>query len=86
MDPEQITALVNIMAEVHSHDHSEQGILQEAWNLITDPAHAITEIFYSVMFDLLIIPVTILAYKKIREPKLRKEIHQEIDKEHGIEH
>lgn len=87
MDPDNITALVSVLAEAHHHgEEGTHSILGEAWSLITDPAHAITELFYSVLFDLLIIPATILVYKKVREPKLRKEIHKEIDEEHGIEH
>lgn len=87
MDSENIITLINIFAEAHHHDtENAHSIFEEAWHLITDPAHAITEVFYSLLFDLLIIPVTILVYKKIREPKLRKEIHKEIDKEHGIQH
>lgn len=73
----------------HSHEEGTEehaNLLQETWNLITDPAHALTEIFYSVGFDLLVIPLTIFVYRKIREPKLRREIHAEIDTEHGIEH
>lgn len=73
--------------EGHDHGHAEgEGLFQETWNLITDPAHAITEIFYSFLFELLIIPIIIYMYKKFREPKLRAQIHREIDAEHGIEH
>lgn len=69
-----------------AHSQETENVWQETFNLITDPAHAMTEIFYSLLFDLLIIPVTIFIYRKIREPNLRKEIHQEIDQEHGINH
>jgi len=78
----------DILISAHSHVHGTEGesLWQETFELITDPAHAITEVFYSLLFDALIIPVTILIYRKLREPKLREEIHNEIDKEHGIEH
>lgn len=79
-----IIQTVNIIAE-HHHGESGHEILEETFELITDPAHALTEIFYGILFELLIIPTTIFIYRKAREPKLRKEIHQEIDKEHGIE-
>jgi len=71
----------------HTHSHSSDGnVWESAWALITEPAHAITEVFYSLLFDALLIPVTILIYKKLREPKLRAQIHAEIDNEHGLDH
>lgn len=70
----------------HSHGAEGESLWTETWNLITDPAHAITEIFYSFLFELLIIPVILFFYRKWREPKLRAQIHREIDAEHGIKH
>lgn len=70
----------------HSHGSGDGSIWEAAWDLITEPAHAITEVFYSLLFDAILIPITILIYKRIREPKLRAEIHKEIDAEHGLEH
>ena len=80
------TADILISAHSHVHDIEGESVWQQAFELITEPAHAITEVFYSLLFDALLIPITILIYKKIREPKLRQEIHNEIDKEHGIDH
>lgn len=77
---------LTLLAHAHTHhDHAEVGLFQEAWGLITDPAHAITEVFYNVMFDLLLIPIVFFLYKKIR-PKLKRDIHNQIDREHGIDH
>lgn len=76
----------DIILAAHAHVHENEPVWQQAFELITEPAHAITEVFYSLLFDALIIPVTILIYRKLREPKLREEIHNEIDKEHGIDH
>lgn len=70
----------------HTHGSGDTSILEQACALITEPAHAITEVFYSLLFDVLLIPVTILVYKRIREPKLRASIHREIDAEHGVVH
>lgn len=75
--------------EIHADEHSHaagEGILSETWSLISDPAHAISEIAYNIAWDLIVIPVAILLYKKIREPKLRAAIHKEIDDEHGVTH
>lgn len=76
--------IVLIIAEGHVHESG--SILQETWNLITDPAHALTEIFYSLLFDLLLIPLVVLVLQKIREPRLKHQLHHEIDTEHGITH
>jgi hypothetical protein len=81
-----LNTVLMVAHEAHAHDEEHGSVWTEAWGLITDPSHAITEIFYSLLFDALVIPLTILIYKKIREPKLRREIHAEIDTEHGITH
>lgn len=71
----------------HSHGGEEgQGVLKDAWSLITDPAHAIAELFFNVLDNLIIVPVTVYLYKKFAEPVMRRRIHQEIDSEHGIDH
>ena len=39
----------------HSHGGEEgQGVWKEAWSLITDPAHAIAEVFYNLLDNLII--------------------------------
>lgn len=74
-----------LLAHAH-HSHEGTGVFQEAWHLIVDPAHAITEIFYNLLFDALLIPIVIIGYKKLIKPRLKQDIHAHIDKEHGIEH
>lgn len=68
------------------HAEGSGGTFGEAWALITDPSHAIAEVVYNIAVDLVIVPIAVLLYKKIREPKLRAEIHKEIDDEHGVTH
>lgn len=80
-----ITPILEAHAE-HAHDEGVVGVLEEAWSLISDPGHALAEIFYNIVGDLVIVPITVFLYKKIREPKLRAQIHQEIDAEHGVTH
>lgn len=81
---EILTAVTPVL---EAHAHPEGGsILEEAWGLITDPGHALAEIFYNIVGDLVIVPITVFLYKKIREPKLRAAIHKEIDDEHGVTH
>lgn len=75
------------LLSAHAHAEGEShGVLREAWEIITDPGHAIAEIFFNILDNLIIVPVTVYVYKKFREPKLRRQIHQEIDTEHGIDH
>ena len=70
----------------HEH-HEETSVLQEAWSIFTDPAHIMAELGWTIIQDLLIIGVLYgIVFKKILLPKLRRDIHKEIDIEHGIEH
>jgi hypothetical protein len=70
----------------HEH-HEEISVLQEAWSIFTDPAHIMAELGWTIIQDLLIIGVLYgIVFKKILLPKLRRDIHKEIDIEHGIEH
>lgn len=77
------------LAHTEEHGVESEGLVaiwNEAWAVISDPAHAIAEVFYNIAVDLVIIPIVVLLYKKIREPKLRAQIHKEIDEEHGVTH
>jgi hypothetical protein len=83
----EILTTVAPVLEAHAeHAHEGMGIIEEAWGLITDPGHALAEIFYNIVGDLVIVPITVFLYKKLREPKLRAAIHKEIDDEHGVTH
>lgn len=69
------------------HEHGEgESVWQEAFELITDPAHAITEMFYNVVFELILIAISFFLYNKFQVPRIRKKIHKEIDTAHGINH
>lgn len=60
---------------------------QEAWAVTTDPAHIFAELVFTVIFDGLIVAVFYnLIFKKIILPRLRKEIHKDIDEAHGTTH
>jgi hypothetical protein len=70
----------------HEH-HEEMSVLQEAWLIFTDPAHIMAELGWTIIQDLLILGFLYgIVFKKILLPKLRRDIHKEIDIEHGIEH
>lgn len=70
----------------HEHGDGDMSIWEDAWSIITDPGHAIAEIFYSISIEIILFPLIILFYKKIIEPRLHIKIHKEIDKEHGYVH
>lgn len=66
--------------------------MTESWfseylELLHDPAHILFELTLMVVFDFLI---GYVGYKVIIKrfilPRLRKEIHEEIDREHDVEH
>lgn len=83
-------SMLPFRVDEHVHGEGEQvhGFWAETWALITDPAHAATEVFYNLLFDALLIPVAIFIFNKFRDKKrdlrLREQIHREIDAEHGF--
>lgn len=85
-----ITASIEHSHEEHSHDahsHGEYDFWEGFLALLTDPAHIAFEIFFTLVFDVLVVTVLYgIIVKKIIIPRLRKSIHEEIDREHGVEH
>lgn len=49
----------------------------------TDPAHIAAELIFNIVFDGLIL---FLLWGKIIKPRLMKQVHTELDAEHGITH
>lgn len=69
------------------HAHDEHGFWEEFLGLLTDPAHLAFELVFTLVFDLLVVTVLYgIIVKKIIIPRLRKSIHEEIDREHGVDH
>ena len=66
--------------------------MTESWfseylHLLHDPAHILFELTLMMVVDVLIIAVGYkIMWKKVIAPKLRREIHAEIDREHDLEH
>jgi len=59
----------------------------EVINITFDPAHIVAELFWAVIFDVIVITLLLnVVFKKYILPKLKKDIHEEIDDEHGISH
>ena len=76
--------LIQFAAEAHS---STEGLWEEAWAIFTDPSHIIAELGWTLIQDVVLIWLLYgTVWKKMILPKLRKEIHKEIDEEHNISH
>lgn len=61
-------------------------VWEEYLHVVTDPAHIFAELTFTLVFDGVVIAFLYgVVFKKIILPRLRKEIHKEIDAEHGIE-
>ena len=66
---------------------SSNSLLGEAWAIFTDPSHIIAEVAWTIIQDVVIIWLLYgTVWKKMVLPRLRKEIHKEIDEEHNISH
>jgi len=77
--------IINYLAEA---GHGEEVSFRDEVIAITfDPAHIIGEVFWQVVFDVVLVAFIYgIVFKKWILPKLRHQLHKEIDKEHGIEH
>lgn len=82
--------LVTIFTKLTEVEHdatAETGWFDEYLALLQDPAHILFEITIGILFDLIIVYVGYqLIVKRLIIPRLRRDIHKEIDDEHGIKH
>jgi hypothetical protein len=57
------------------------------WSIAFDPNHIIAELFWTIVFDGVIVALLYnVVFKRYVLPRLRRQIHKEIDEEHGITH
>jgi len=78
--------LITILNNILLHSEAHGGFWEEFLAVALDPAHILAEIVFTIVFDgLFIALVWGVLFKKIILPRLRKQIHEDIDKEHGIE-
>jgi len=57
------------------------------WGIATDFNHIIAELLWTALFDGVVVWLLYgIVWKRVLLPKLRRDIHREIDDEHGIEH
>ncbi|MFM6982036.1 MAG: hypothetical protein ACKOWP_04610 [Microbacteriaceae bacterium] len=78
-----MNSLLQFAAETHG-----EGLpfWEEVWSIVADPAHITAELVWNVVFDVLFVSVLYgIVFKRLMLPRLRRQIHREIDEEHGIE-
>ena len=69
------------------HSEVTNDLWGEAWAIFSDPSHIIAELGWTIIQDVVIIWLLYgTVFKKIILPRLRREIHKEIDEEHNIKH
>jgi len=57
------------------------------WSIFTDPNHVIAELLWTLIQDVFIVWFLYnTLFKKYVLPKIHREVHTEIDNEHGIVH
>jgi len=66
--------------------HRNESFWTQFLDLLTNPAHLAFELFFTVMFDgIFIALIWGVVIKRYVMPRLRKQIHADIDKEHGVQ-
>ncbi|MEY2816204.1 MAG: hypothetical protein RJA78_780 [Actinomycetota bacterium] len=78
---------MNLIHFVTATGHTEEGLWPEAWAIFSDPSHIIAELGWTLIQDVVLIWLLYgTVWKKMILPRLRREIHKEIDEEHNIKH
>lgn len=76
---------MNLLLTLQTHAHESADFLTEFGELVNSPAHWAFELMFSILFDLIVLSLLNgLLIKRVIIPRLKKTIHAEIDKEHGI--
>lgn len=81
--------MFHTIAIVAETAHGEEGLSfwQDYMSVAFDPAHILAEITFTIFLDfVLLFLVWGLFFKKVLLPKMRRDIHREIDIEHGYVH
>lgn len=75
---------INILLELHASDTSS-SFWAEFGEILSSPAHWAFELLFSVLFDIIIISLFYgILIKRVIIPRLKKSLHEEIYKEHGL--
>lgn len=68
-------------------EHEGHSVWEEAWAIFTDPAHILPEIAWHLIMELVVITLLYgVLIKRVIIPRLRKDIHKEIDEAHDLKH
>lgn len=51
-----------------------------------DAAHLLAELGFSIVFELVQLVVVVFLWRRIIKPRLVKDVHKQIDSEHGVDH
>ncbi len=55
-------------------------------SIALDPNHIIAELLFTIVFDGLVVALLWgIVFKRMILPRLRRDIHKEIDEQHGID-
>lgn len=82
-----MSLITAFMEAGHEAAEGAGGWWDEYVHLLQDPAHILFEITLSVVFDFVIIYLGYqLFIKRVVIPRIRRELHREIDAEHHVEH
>lgn len=75
-----LVSLISVLAETETGN-----VWQDFLSVAFDPAHILAELFFTIVFDGLILALGWgILVKKIMLPRLKKQLHDEIDAEHGV--
>jgi hypothetical protein len=81
---------VEQVVDTHSHSHSYEDFgtfWAEFTGVLLDPAHIFAELVFTIVFDGIILYLGYqVFFKRIILPRIRKQIHKEVDEEHGVLH
>ena len=78
--------LITLAAEAHEHEET-LSFWDEVFSITFDTAHILADVFWQIVFDVVLVAFLYgVVFKRWLLPRLRKQIHHELDSEHGIEH
>lgn len=82
-----VPLLIFTALSLHSEEAPSGSWFDEYVGLLHDPGHILFEITFSIFFDFVIVYLGYHFFiRKIVIPRLRHEIHREIDEEHHVDH
>ncbi len=82
-----IISMISLFLSPMDHYVETGNFWQDFLSVLLDPAHILSEIVFTIVFDGIIIYLGYqVFFKRIILPRIRKQIHEEVDEEHGVHH